>query len=176
MSAVDVETLVREVRQLRGEVSALHARVDSLEAASGKFVPDKDLDGPKGSFRVPFSPRAWKGADHKGKEIRDCPPDFLLVLAEFFDWSAANPKVRPGRERYAESDRANEVRRGALCRSWARRKAAGWTPPEEEEVGDFPGDTPLPGVAVGFVDFDEPAYTPPATVLPSDEELDDIPF
>ena len=54
MTDVDTEALVREVRQLRGEVSALHARLDALETASGKFVPDKDLDGPKGSFRVPF--------------------------------------------------------------------------------------------------------------------------
>ena len=173
MSAVDVEALVREVRQLRGEVSALHARLDALETASGKFVPDKDLDGPKGSFRVPFSPRAWRGDDHKGKEIRDCPPDFLLVLAEFFDWSAANPKPRPGRERYAESDKAAEARRAALCRSWARRKAAGWTPPPEEAAGEFPGDAPHEPPATGFDDLGPPPYAPPETGVPDD---DDIPF
>jgi hypothetical protein len=162
-----------DVDDLRRDLSALRARIDSLETASGIFVSDKELDGPKGSFRVPFDPKRWTGASCRGKEIRDCPPDFCEAFAEFCDWSAAHPKPRPGREQYAERDAANERRRAALCRSWARRKRSGWVPPA---AGEFPGDDAGGALQPPYApppadDFEAPGFEAPTAADP-----DDIPF
>lgn len=153
-----------ELAALRRELAALRARVAELETSSGLYVSERELDGPKGDFRIPFDPRDWKGKACKGRNASQCPPEFLDLFASFCKWSAENPRVKPGREQYAAQDIQRERYRGALCRSWARRLRAGWKPRNTEDFAHDDALPPEPDYDIGapipepppFDDFEPP--------------------
>jgi hypothetical protein len=113
--------------KLREAFTALQRRVTELEILCGLFVPERELDTPRGNPQVKFPPRGW-GDEWKGKRFSECPPDFLDALAESLSYAAAHPKA--GREKFAEWNKLDAAR----ARSWARRlRAGGWTPPTPPE-------------------------------------------
>jgi hypothetical protein len=96
--------------------------------AGPEVANDRDLDGKYGNEKVAMNPRDWSGPSMKGKQMSECPPEFLDVLASTCDWFAAkndrdkivdnagNPKSRYDR------------RTAARARGWAKRLRSGWKP------------------------------------------------
>jgi hypothetical protein len=124
-------------RELGGDPSA---------AAAGSIAPDSDLDGPHGDGQVRFVPKAWKGESFKGRRWSECSPEFLDVLAEAMDYSAANP--RQGKERYAKHDARDATR----IRGWAARIRSGW---KREERNDAPPSGSFNGGDAGTGSFED---------------------
>lgn len=102
-------------KALRAAYAELRARVSYLEAASGLFASDEDLDGRNGDPVVKFAPRQWTGDVFVGRPFSECSPEFLEMLAESLQYAADNPK--PDKEKYAPYNRRDAAR----ARSWARR-------------------------------------------------------
>ena len=94
-----------------------------------RIATDKELDDPsgKGDPIVKISPRDWKGDNFKGQRMSACPPEFLDLLASFFDW-AAEKKRNEG-----DSKHAYDELDGARARGHARRARAAQ---EKERVKD----------------------------------------
>jgi hypothetical protein len=142
MSAGEFTALMRALTELR-------ARVDALEAATGLYVSEEELDDPRhGNPVAKFSPRKWRGPDHKGKQFSKCDPAFLDAYAEALSWMADHPQ--DGKEKYAAFNRKDAAR----ARSWGKRLRAGWRP-EPVTVGEFPGD---PAPTFEAPEFDAPAF------------------
>ena len=138
MNAADAlrfEELQKDLLTLAKRLNHMAARVDAMEAASGFFAADKELDGPKGDPSVKFAPHGWVGPDFKGRAYSQCTPEFLDALAESLAYSAKNPK--PGKEKYSAWNELDAAR----ARGWARRLRNGWQSATPAAVGEFPGDT-----------------------------------
>lgn len=140
-------------------IASLTARVASLEAASGLFASDKDLDGQRGDPVVKFVPRGWRPI-YKGKRFSGCDPEFLDALAESLAWSAEHP--REGKEQYAQYDKLDSAR----ARGWARRLRAGWrraapaVSTVEGEIidGQYAEVEPFASTSFEAPDFEAPSF------------------
>lgn len=167
------------------QIAELRARVEAMEAASGLFVADRELDSAKGDPRAKFSPKRWRGRDFKGQPMSACAPDFLDAYAEALQYSAEHPKE--GKEQFAAFDRKDAAR----ARSWARRMRAGWKAPELDlGGGGAPSATPgfdadQAAFAAPAADFEPPpafggGFDPDTGEVPFDApapgEWDDVPF
>ena len=106
------------LKELIAKVDALTAKVNRIAGVA----PVWKLDGERGDPEVRFDPKIWRGESFKGMRFSDTTPEFLDMLAESYDWMAANPKQ--GKEQYAGRDRDT----AALARGWAERKRGGWQP------------------------------------------------
>ncbi len=116
-----------ELAHLFGELASIESGALPRDGARAPAAPgrnagtqaavasDADLDGQYGDKQVKFDPKRWQGQSYKGANYSECPSDYLLVLAEFLEWSAANP--REGKEKYA----AYDLRDAGLARGFARR-------------------------------------------------------
>ena len=156
------------IEEMQREIDSLRARVEAMESASGLFVPDRDLDSPKGGNpQVKFSPKRWRGPDYKGRLYSDCEPAFLDELAETLSWMAANPQ--PGKEKYADYNRKDAAR----ARSWARRIRGGWRPPSFDEGAQSAGPSAL---GPTWEPPPNEPFTPPASAPIDDDFGDEIPF
>jgi hypothetical protein len=94
---------------------------------------DRICDGPHGDPLVRAKdPKDWTGEPMKGKRFSECPPDYLDMLAERFDYFAS-------REEDATKQKYNllDARR---ARAWAARLRAGWTAPVTERVDESKGE------------------------------------
>lgn len=159
------KVLRQRVDELEARCDALLSRLESVEAATGLFATDRDLDGTHGDPAVKFAPRDYRGPDMKGRQYSRCTPEFLDILAESLAYSAANPKE--GKEKFAKYNAIDAKR----ARSWARRLRSGWKAPSAPEAPEFPGD-PMPTVNADFTaDFEAPSFDAPAFVDDSE-----IPF
>lgn len=92
------------------------------------LASDRDLDGKYGNPIVKFQPRDWAGEDCKGRRMSDCPPAFLDVLAETFDYFA-----KKAEESGELTDRGKPVADykkadAARARGWAKRIRDGKVP------------------------------------------------
>lgn len=86
-------------------------------------VPDHVLDGPHGNPIVKAkSPRDWLGDDMAGRKLSECPPAYLDLLAERYDYFATKPDQEPDKVRYAKLD-------ASRARGWSARLRGGWTAP-----------------------------------------------
>jgi ABC-type nitrate/sulfonate/bicarbonate transport system substrate-binding protein len=99
---------------------------------SGAVATDRALDAPNGNPVVKFNPRRWEGESFNGCTYRDCSSEFLEVLAEALEYSAAHPKE--GKENFA----AENARCAALAYGWAARK-------RQSGGGDTGGEPGGPG-------------------------------
>lgn len=90
-------------------------------APSAETVPDRVLDSPHGDPDVrQKDPRDWSGPTMKGKRFSQCPPDYLELLAERYDYFAGNEQ---------DAKKAGYNRLDAQrARGWAARLRNGWTP------------------------------------------------
>jgi hypothetical protein len=88
----------------------------------GQSAPQVTLDGPHGDpICKAKSPRDWAGDDMTGRHFSECPPDYLDLLAERYDYFA-------GKEEDATKKRYNLLD-AARARGWAARMRSGWTAP-----------------------------------------------
>ena len=140
---------------LRAAFKALTERVAALERASGLFASDADLASQKGDPTVRFSPRDWRGPDHKGRRYSQCAPAFLEMLAESLAWSARQPP-KDGKD-FRESN----LRDAARARSWARRLRAN---PAAVIYGHFAevDESTAPATTFEPPKFEAPTFTAPA--------------
>jgi hypothetical protein len=102
------------------------------ERAAVPAVPDHVLDGPHGDPLVrQKDPRDWTGDSQKGKHFSECPPAYLDMLAERFDYFAS-------REEDATKQKYNLLD-AQRARGWAARLRAGYVAPEPAQTtgGDW---------------------------------------
>lgn len=85
-----------------------------------------DLDGQHGDPIVKAKdPRDWTGDSMKGRRFSECPPEYLDMIAERFDYFA-------GKEEDAKKARYNRLD-AARARGWSQRLRGGWAPPSEPQ-------------------------------------------
>lgn len=90
---------------------------------AGPTAPDADLDGPYGNPFIKIKdPRDWTGESMQGKTLSQCPPEYLDLMADRYDYFAS--------EEPDEKKRSYKHKDAARCRGWAARLRAGWTPPQ----------------------------------------------
>jgi hypothetical protein len=99
---------------------------------SKKRAETVDLDGPHGNPEIKAKdPRDWSRESMIGKRLSECPPTYLDLLAERYDYFAGK-ETDEKKKRYAQLDCAR-------ARGWAARIRAGWKP-EAPAAAAFPSD------------------------------------
>jgi hypothetical protein len=89
---------------------------------------DRDLDSKWGDPVIKFNPRDWTGDDCKGAHMSACPPEFLDMIAETFDYFAG--KAEETNELYNGKPTAPYKRKDAArARGWAARIRTGYKTP-----------------------------------------------
>lgn len=118
-----VEELFDRLRSIDTSMKKLVA-IAERRATSNQpkaIASDRDLDGKWGNPVVKFNPRDWSGDSMKGARMADCPPEFLELLAETFDYFAGkaeeNGEMTSGGKPVAGFKRADAAR----ARGWAKR-------------------------------------------------------
>jgi hypothetical protein len=97
-------------------------------------VNDSVCNGPHGDPVVKAKdPRDWSGPTMKGRTFSECPPDYLDMLADRYDYFATKDGADEKDVRYAKLD-------AQRARGWAARLRAGWTAPTSAEGGFTDGD------------------------------------
>lgn len=136
MSATE-ETL-RLLRSIDASLKQLVVKQQG-PTASGVVATDRDLDGKYGNPPVKFNPRDWTGASCKGRPLSDCPPEFLDLLAETFDYFA---RVADEKNETTEKGKpVGDYKRhdAARARGWAARIRSG-RHLQTHEPADAPND------------------------------------
>ncbi len=118
-----LEEMRKQTRLLGAILLALNERrTITPDSAS---APTVDLDNAHGNPIVKAKdPRDWTGDNMNGRHFSECPPEYLDMLAERYDYFAS-------REEDAKKKRYNELD-AARARGWAARLRSGWTAPEPE--------------------------------------------
>jgi hypothetical protein len=101
-------------------------------APSSAVPASVDLDGPHGDPLVrQKDPRDWTGDSQKGKHFSECPPPYLDMLAERYDYFAS-------KEEDATKQKYNLLD-AQRARGWAARLRAGYVAPEPAQTtgGDW---------------------------------------
>lgn len=143
---------------LRSIDASLKTLIRQSAGQTGADVADdRDLDGKYGDPEVRFNPRDWTGDSCKGLRMSECPPAFLDLLAETFDYFAR--KAEETGEEYNGKPVAPYKRKDAArARGWAKRLRAGYRPPQQPEFNE-PEPSPAPG-------FDDTATWPEDDLIP----------
>lgn len=108
--------------------------------ATKTVASDRDLDGKYGNPQVKFNPRDWTGPSFKGRTLSECPPEFLELLAQTFDYFAEqaeqkNERANNGKP-VADYKRADAARaRGWALRNKGRRFDPAPEPPRFAHAG-----------------------------------------
>lgn len=99
-------------------------------------VPDRLLEGQHGDPLVRMKdPRDWTGEPMKGRTFSQCPPEYLDLCAERFDYfiQKANEGLGSVTNDDEEAELRKEIKYKTLdaqrARGWAARLRKGWTPP-----------------------------------------------
>ena len=114
---------------LKAMLALAQQRTAQARAAAPKPVaPDRDLNGPHGDPVVRMKdPRDWTGPTMKGNRFSQCPPEYLDLLAERFDYFAQT--AEDTNEEYNGKPVAPMKRKDAArARGWAQRIRAGYQP------------------------------------------------
>lgn len=97
-------------------------------------VNDAVCNGPHGDPLVNAKdPRDWAGEPMKGRHFSECPPEYLDLLADRFDYFASKEEDAT-KKRYCELD-------AQRARAWAARLRRGWRSPTPD-AGGFASDEP----------------------------------
>ncbi len=94
--------------------------------AGGAIATDQDLDSRWGDEEVRFTPRDWAGAPMKGKKMSQCPPEFLDLLADAFDYFARQAEEKHEMTESGKPVAAFKKKSAARARGWALRLRTGW--------------------------------------------------
>jgi len=87
---------------------------------------DTELDSQYGDPQVKVKdPRRWSGPTMRGRKFSECPPEYLDLLAELFDWQGDEAEKK--RELTSNNKPVAPFRRkdAARARGWAARIRAG---------------------------------------------------
>lgn len=137
-----LETLEREVADLKRILSAIGAAFGGGSKADPDTITDEELDSDKFSdpiIKKPLASKYWTGDSFIGKRLSECSPEFLTAFAKYKancafmsrkDF-AKDPVANASKAKYADYDDRDRAR--ALA--WARRLRAGWTPPPSAGLG-----------------------------------------
>ena len=93
-----------------------------ISGAASAVADDYDLDGQWGDPEIRKDSPQWLkkgGASYVGRKFSECPSDYLLALATFFDWKASKDEAEgtPEKLKYAGYSRKDAGR----ARGWAKR-------------------------------------------------------
>ena len=125
------EETLRLLRSIDATMRAI-LLVLSEQRNDAPAVNDSVCNGPHGDPIVrQKSPRDWAGDDMKGRHFSECPPEYLDLLADRFDYFAGNEEDAT-KKRYNELD-------AKRARAWAARIRRGWTSPTPD-AGGFASD------------------------------------
>lgn len=96
--------------------------VAAKRADAAAVAPDSDLDGKWGDPVIKAKdPRDWTGAPMQGRKFSECPPEYLDLLADRFDYFAEQAelenKVTDKGKPVAPYNRKDAAR----ARGWAKR-------------------------------------------------------
>lgn len=117
-----VETL-RLLQSIDSTLKALLLVMSEGRNAPAAEVNDAALNGPYGDPIVKAKdPRDWSGDQMTGRNFSQCPPAYLDLLADRFDYFAGKEPD----EKKAGYNRLDAKR----ARGWAARLRSGWTAPE----------------------------------------------
>lgn len=106
--------------ELRKQTALLERIANAL---APQKVSDAFLDGQYGDPVVKAKdPRDWTGEPMTGKRFSECPPAYLDLLAERYDYFASK-ETDAKKQAYAVKD-------AQRARGWAARIRAGWKPAE----------------------------------------------
>ncbi len=101
------------------------ALLERILAALGTQVPsanDSVCNGPHGDPIIKAKdPKDWTGPSMTARHFSECPPEYLEILADRYDYFA-------GKEEDATKAKYNRLD-AQRCRAWAARLRAGWTAP-----------------------------------------------
>lgn len=128
----------------------LLARASTGGGASGPVANDRDLDSQYGNPEVRMKdPRDWTGPTMRGRKFSECPPDYLDMIADRFDYFAA--KADEAGEKLENGQPASKYKRvdAARARGWAKRIREGRhvqvsAPEPAEDWADAPKDSDIP--------------------------------
>lgn len=139
-----VETLAL-LRSIDASLKRLVAQQPA--APSQEVADDRDLDSQYGDPVVKFNPRDWHGDSCKNLAMSQCPPEFLDLLAQTFDYFAK--KADESHEVTASGKPVAPYKRkdAARARGWALRRRNGWKPAQLEAE---PEPAPEPAYNGGF--------------------------
>lgn len=127
---LSIDRGIKQLLTQRGGGSASSAAPAGTPVlASVAIADDKDLDSQYGDETIRFEPRDWSGVAVKGSRMSECPPEFLDMLADTYDYfarkNAESNAMTTGGKPKAEYDR----RSAARARGWAARLRSGWQAP-----------------------------------------------
>ena len=135
MPTADAVTLLRALNETATAIltELRQARATQGSAAGPTVASDANLDGKYGNPTVTFDPRDWRGVTCKGLGFSECPPEFLDMLAETYDYFAG--KAAAADERTSKGKPIADYKRkdAARARGWAARIRAGKGPSLAEE-------------------------------------------
>jgi hypothetical protein len=152
-----VSSDAERIAKLEARVADLEKVIGGLRAlftgSTGDAASDRELDAQHGDPDVRFVPRSWtSGGVVKGQRFSRCPPDFLDLLAETYDFFAEKNDAEGAKAGNGKPKSLYDRRSAKLARGWARRIRAGWTPPAVPTLagaGGF-GSGPAPGASFRF--------------------------
>ena len=139
------------------KVLATAVRAKATKTAAG----DRDLDGKYGNPQVRLTVRDWTGEPMKGRRFSECPPEFLDILAETFDW-LGDKEEREGTTYNGKPTAQYKRQDAARARGWAKRIREGKVvlPPAPEPSTFGQEDDTVPfGQDEGFVEETEQDVT-----------------
>lgn len=110
---------VETIALLRSIDASLKALLAQSKPGGGAPAEQVDLDGRHGNPIVKAKdPRDWTGESMKGRHFSECPPEYLDLLADRFDYFAS-------KEEDAKKAKYNRLD-AARARGWAARLRAGY--------------------------------------------------
>lgn len=120
----DPRVLVLE--EMRKQTALLTQILAALKPAAPS-VPDSLLNGLHGDPVIRAKdPRDWTGELMTGRRFSECPPDYLDLLADRYEFFASREED--------EKKKGYNLTDAKRARGWAARLRAGWTAPVTEPM------------------------------------------
>lgn len=138
------EEVLSVLRSIDASLKTLVSIAQRRNPAQKEIAIDRDLDGKYGDPKVTFNPRDWTGESMKRRQMSECPPEFLDMLAESLDYFAGQAEAT--NELYNGKPTAPYKRKDAArARGWAKRMRDGKHTPSaatEGGQGEWGDDVP----------------------------------
>jgi hypothetical protein len=152
--------ILAELKGIRGALatgaapSKAAAPSSATSTAGGAVATDRELDSEHGDPSVRKDPKRWNvdvNGSYAGCNFSECPPEYLEVLADLFDWMG-DKDDEDGKMYKGKPSSLYKRLDAKRARGWARRKREGWTAPtparrdvsDRQEDNAGPADDPLP--------------------------------
>lgn len=126
---------------LKSLVAIARAKADARAAASSngdkRVATDAELDGPHGDPEVRAkNPRDFVGPSMVGRRFSECPPEYLDLVADRFDYFATRQEDNEDGRKKAHYNKLDAAR----ARGWALRIRFGkHTPKQQDDDDGFQG-------------------------------------